>query len=141
MGKLDDVSAERLRRRLAEATEPKAVKRLMVALSYKDGERVDELSDRFDIPKSTIYYWLDRFEDRPIEDALADEKRPGRPSRLDESDREALAADLERPPEAFGHDREEWTPELVADHLEAEYDTSYSVGHVRRLLRRLGEGE
>lgn len=141
MGKLDDVSAERLRRRLAEATEPKAVKRLMVALSYKDGERVDELSDRFGIPTSTIYYWLDRFEDRPIEDALVDEKRPGRPSRLDDDDREALAADLDRPPTAFGHDGDEWTPERVRAHLEAEYGVSYSVGHVRRLLRRLGDRE
>lgn len=141
MGKLDGVSAERLRRRLAEATEPKSVKRLMVALSYKDGERVEALSERFDIPKSTIYYWLDRFEDRPIEDALRDETRPGRPSKLDDGDREALRADLDRPPEAFGYDGEEWTPELVATHLEAEYDTSYSVGHVRRLLRRLPDAE
>lgn len=141
MGKLDDVPAERLRRQLAEATEAKAVKRLMVALSYKDGEPVDELGDRFGIPTSTIYYWLDRLENRPIEDALEDEKRPGRPRKLDGDARESLKTDLERSPDAFGHEGDEWTPELVRAHLEAEYGVSYSVGHVRRLLRRLRETE
>lgn len=135
MSKLTEVSAERLRDQLHEDESPKAVKRLMVALAYKDGVGVDTLSDRYDIPTSTIYHWLDRFEEYSIEGAITDESRPGRPAKLSGAKREAFYADLEEPPTSFGYDADEWSPELAQRHLEAEYDVSYSLGHTRRLLR------
>lgn len=133
--KLDDVDADRLRALLADADDPKAVKRLMVALAYEDGESVEALSDRYDVPRSTVYYWLDRFEERPLEAAVRDEDRPGRPPRLDADDREALRADLDREPAELGREADEWTPELVREHLAEEFGVEYSLGHVRRLLR------
>lgn len=138
MAKLQDVSTDRLRELLARADDPKAVKRLTVALAYKDGVPVDVLSDRYGVPRSTVYYWLDRFEERSPDDAVRDESRPGRPPRLDADDREALRADLDREPPEFGYDdASEWTPELVRDHLDEAYGVRYSLGHVRRLLREM----
>lgn len=139
MPKLATVSADQLREELAAATDPKAVKRLMIALSYKNGESVDELSDRFGIPASTVYYWLDRFEERSIDEAIADESRPGRPTKLDETQRHDLVSDLNQPPAEFGYSSSDWTPELVRAHLEETYDVTYSLGHVRRLLRDLDD--
>lgn len=135
MGKLEGVAAAELRAALADASDHKAVRRLMVALAYEDGEPVDRLSDRYGIPRSTLYYWLDRFEERGVDGALTDEPRPGRPPKLDEDDRDRLDADLELPPNEFGYEAADWTPDLVRRHLEGEYGVDYSTGHVRRLLR------
>ncbi len=57
---------------LGEASSAKAAKRLMIALAYADGVRVETLSERYDIPRATVYSWLDRFEHHSINDALED---------------------------------------------------------------------
>lgn len=134
MTKLDAIPAADLREVLSETTDHKAVRRLMVALAYKDGDSVDRLSDLYGIPTSTVYYWLDRFEERGIEGGLEDESRPGRPPKLDEEDRESLAADFAASPAHLGYEAEEWASELARDHIRREYGVEYSLGHVRRLL-------
>ena len=133
--KLSDVDADALRDALDEVDSAKAAKRLVVALEYKDGTPVSDLSERYGIPRSTLYYWLDRFEEFDIPAAIEDEPRPGRPRKLDDADRRALESDLADAPADHGYDAEEWTPELVQRHIEERFDTTYSVGHVRRLLR------
>lgn len=135
MGKLDGIAAATLRDRLARTSDPKAVRRLMIALAYKDGESVATLSRRYGLPKSTIYYWLDRFEERSMDAALEDESRPGRPRKLTDEERRALESDLEGPPGSHGHDATEWSPALVRHHIASAYGVEYSLGHVRRLLR------
>lgn len=135
MGKLDGVSREALLAELEATDSPKAVKRLMVALAYRDGVSVSTLADRYGIPESTLYYWLDRFAELPVEEAADDDDRPGRPAELDDADREALFRALADPPDAHGFDAAAWTPGLVRTFIEREYGVSYSLGHVRRLLR------
>jgi transposase len=135
MNKLEDVDAGALRDALGKASSAKAAKRLMIALAYVDGERVETLSERYDIPRATVYSWLDRFEHQSISEAIEDESRPGRPSRLTASQRERLSDDLANSPAELGYDASEWTPELAQGHIKQAYDVTYSVGHVRRLLR------
>ena len=135
MNKLADVDTDALQAALATASTPKAAKRLMIALAYADGVRVETLSERYDIPRATVYSWLDRFEHQPIDDAIEDESRPGRPAKLDASQRERLSDELMESPAASGYDASEWTPPLVQRHIERIYDVTYSMGHVRRLLR------
>jgi transposase len=139
MTKLDDVDPDELRRELANVESAKAAKRLVVALDYLDGVSVSTLARRYGIPRSTLYYWLDRFESEPIDLAVTDEQRPGRPPKLGEEDRQALRDHLESSPADYGHETSDWTPELVRDHVEEAFDVSYSVGHVRRLLRELDD--
>lgn len=131
MSKLDGVDPAALRDRLADTQDAKATKRLMVALDYLDGVAVDELSDRYGIPRSTVYYWLDRFEERPIDEAITDEDRPGRPTALDRS---VLREVIDDSPASYGVDGDSWTPATLRDVLEREFGVSYSEGHVRRLL-------
>jgi transposase len=135
MGKLEDVDPDDLRAALSDAETAKAAKRLMVALSYVDGVAADEIASRYGIPRSTVYYWLDRFESEPIEEAVLDEPRPGRPTKLADEEWSDLRAQLDAEPTDFGHDADEWTPAVVRDHIETQFDVSYSEGHVRRLLR------
>jgi transposase len=141
MGKLDDVSGDELREALHDASDAKATKRLMIALAYRDGEDVADLSERYDIPASTIYYWLDRFENQPIEAAIVDEDRPGRPSKLDDKDRKKLMQHLAAPPEEQGIEATEWTPEATREYIHEAFGVEYSLGHVRRLLREIGTGD
>jgi transposase len=135
MNKLEDVDAGALRDALGKASSAKAAKRLMIALAYADGVRVETLSERYDIPRATVYSWLDRFEHQSISEAIEDESRPGRPSKLDALQREQLSDDLAGSPAELGYDASEWTPERVQSHIEQTYGVIYSLGHVRRLLR------
>ncbi|NHN61252.1 MULTISPECIES: helix-turn-helix domain-containing protein [Halorussus] len=136
MDKLDGVSLSSLRDQLGAAETPKATKRVMVAIAYKDGVPVSVLSERYDVPESTLYYWLDRIADNPLAEAVEDDDRPGRPSELDDADREALFDALADSPDAYGFDAESWTPRLAREFVEREFGVSYSLGHVRRLMRQ-----
>lgn len=137
MADLEGVTASELRTALGTAETPKAVKRLMVALAYLDGVAVGTLVDRYGIPQSTVYSWLNRFEERSLDDALRDDDRPGRPPDLDLDQRQAITGWLAEPPERAGIDAEAWTPERLRDHVEREFGVRYSVGHARRLLDAL----
>ena len=140
MNKLEAVDPDALRGVLADVSNAKATKRLMVALAYADGVRVETLSERYGIPRATVYSWLDRFEHQSISEAIEDESRPGRPAKLDASQREQLRDDLREPPAEVGYDALGWSPELAKHHIEQAYDVTYSFGHVRRLLREFSMG-
>jgi transposase len=135
MGKLDGISMADLQAELQRADGPKGVIRLMVAIAYKDSVDVATLSDRYDIPESTIYYWLDRFEERPLEEALSDGSSPGRPPKLSAAQRATLERWLQQSPGEQDLDAKVWTPELVRRLIATEFGVDYSLGHVRRLLR------
>lgn len=135
MDKLANITVERLREALNEAESAKAAKRLMIALAYKDGVSVDTLSDRYGLSRSTVYSWLDRFEYRSIEEAVHDDSRPGRPPKLSDKQQSALQTALESSPTDFDYEQSSWTPELLQQHIKRNFEVSYSLGHVRRLLR------
>ena len=135
MEKLSQVSQDALQEALNDVMTGKAAKRLMIALAYKDGVSVTILSKRYDIPQSTVYYWLNRFEEMPIEEAIQDEPRPGRPPALTQDEQEQLYADLQESPQIFEYDEEYWSSEMIQQHILNRYGVEYSEGHIRRLLR------
>lgn len=138
MRKLQHVDEDALISAFHAADGPKAVKRLSMAIAYRDGVRVDILSERYDIPRSTIYAWLDRFEDDPVEAAICDDPRPGRPAALDPEEVVELASDITDGPTIHGFSAPEWTADLLQTHILEAYGVGYSEGHARRLLRQLG---
>lgn len=135
MAKLSTVAVDELHDALEESPTGKAAKRLMIALAYKDGVSVETLSDRYGIPRSTVYYWLDRFEEMSIEEAVRDDDRPGRPPELTAEERDELRDDLAQSPQTFGFDAESWSTEMIRDHVAEKHGVEYSEGHIRRLLR------
>jgi transposase len=90
---------------LADTTDSKAVKRLVIALTYDDGAPVDTPSNRHGIARPTMYFWLDRFEEGSIADAIHDDSRPGRPTLLDEYERKHLTEVLRHRPSNIGLNR------------------------------------
>jgi transposase len=139
MDKLADIAVDSLREALRTAESAKAAKRLMIALAYKDGVSVDVLSARYGLSRSTVYSWLDRFENRSIEAAIHDDSRPGRPPKLDETQQASVRTALESSPAAFEYNQSTWTPELLQHHIEREHQVSYSLGHIRRFLREMNK--
>lgn len=135
-GKLATVSAQELREALSDASAGKAAKRLMIALAYKDGVSVETLSERYGIPRSTVYYWLDRFEELSVEEAAEDEHRPGRPPELAPEQRGELRIDPVKSPRTFGFDAASWSTETVREPIENRYGVRYSEGHVRATVAR-----
>lgn len=138
MQKLRNVDVDALYRAYSEVNDGKAVKRLTMAIAYLDGVSVATLSARYEIPESTIYAWLDRFENESIDDALRDDTGPGRPPELESHEFVQLASDIGDGPRNHGLDADEWTATLLQTHISAVYGVDYSEGHVRRLLRQLG---
>lgn len=106
---------------LADASTGKAAKRLMIALAYKDGVSVETLSERYGIPRSRVYYWLDRFEATSIDDAIQDEHRPGRPSELTDEERSELRTNVAQSPQMVGFNATSWSPELIQECVADEY--------------------
>lgn len=137
MPDLESVSPDRLRRALEEAASAKAAKRLLVALAYVDDVPVSTIVDRYGIPRSTVYHWLDRFETHSIEEAIADDARPGRPPALTPAERDELQSILEQDPRSIGYEADSWTSNALRRYIEDEYGVSYSDAHVRRLRNEL----
>lgn len=134
---LRDDRRPELLRAFRESSDPKAVKRAMVALAYLDGESVATISGRYGIPEPTCYDWLNRVAEGPVEEAVSDDPSSGRPAKLDGDQRNRLARVLRSSPDRFGYDADEWTGPLVREYVAAEFDVNYSEGHARRLLSEL----
>ncbi|MEF8853456.1 MAG: helix-turn-helix domain-containing protein [Haloarculaceae archaeon] len=138
MARLEDVPVEELEAALAEATGKKETQRLLVAIIYKRGPSVPMIARWLDTREQTIYRWFDRLEAEPVEQAVRDRQRPGRPPKLEGSDRETFREAVRSPPADSGYDEPAWTTGLARRFLSDEFGVEYSRRHVQRLLREAG---
>jgi transposase len=137
--KIDEITVGELRSKLAEVDDDgRAVKRLVAAIAYKQGQSPADIEETFGFSKNNVYEWLDRFEERGLEEALYDESKPGRPSKLTDEQRGALDAVLHQSPEEAGYDVQAWTPQFVKHWLKEHFDVEYTQRHVRRLMDDAG---
>jgi transposase len=138
MDRFDDITMEELQelREQAEGAVPR--ERVLAAIGRKQGDQIDTLAERHGVVERTIIYWLDRFEEEQIEQAPYDAPRPGRPSKLDDDEREQLFEVLQNPPTERGYEKQAWSPKLLIAHVNDEYDVEYSKGHARKLLGKAG---
>lgn len=138
MAKLDGISVDELHDALEDATEKKAVQRLMVAILYKQGPSIPMIAEWFDMRERTIYDWFDRMESEPIEDAIRDKSRPGRPPKLTDEQRAAFERALEDAPSDHGYETTRWSPMVARQFLREEFGVEYTRRHVQRLLNEAG---
>lgn len=141
MSRLDDIPVEKLEDALDDATGKRETMRLLTAIIYKRGPSVPMLAEWLDIREATIYQWFDRLEEEPVEAAVRDRDRPGRPPKLTEEQRTALDDAVRRPPEASGYDEATWTANLAQQYLEEQFGVEYSQRQARRLLRAIDSDE
>jgi transposase len=136
MSRLDDITPEELQE-LREQTEGEIPReRVLAAIGRKQGDELETLAERHGVVEKTIRNWLDRFAREPTEQAPYDDDRPGRPSKLDEEQREQFFEQLQQPPTELGYDQQAWSPGLLLHHVKEEYGVEYSEGHARKLLSK-----
>jgi transposase len=143
MARLEDVSVEYLRELFEQMDDPDAIKRLSVAIAYKE---VDELTQTdaaalYGFSSGWASRWferLERLDDEPYEDVLYDEPRSGRPPKLSRDQQDRFEAVLREPPQAVGIDGVAWTVKLARQYLQETFDVEYSDRHIRRIMREAG---
>ncbi|MFB6107296.1 MAG: helix-turn-helix domain-containing protein [Haloplanus sp.] len=138
MDHLDELSVDDLRRALDEVERKKPTQRLMVAIAYKHGVSQTDLAEWYGVERRTIYNWLRRLEERPLDRAVRDERRSGRPRKLGDEGWTQVRETLHAPPSDAGYDASTWTPALLQRHLAEAFDAHYSRPSCRRLLREAG---
>lgn len=138
--KISDISLEELQRNLVETDDDgKAVKRLVAAIAYKHGQSPADIEERFGLSRNNVYAWLDRFEERGLDEALYDEPKPGRPPKLSDEEFDEFVAVVNESPEDAGYGNvEAWTPKLVQHWLKSRFDVEYTRRHIRRLMDETG---
>jgi transposase len=138
MVNLDHLSADELRTELARVNSKTPTLRLVVALNHKYGFTQTEIAEQYGLTRKTVYNWLTRFESEPIEEAIADADRPGRPRRLSSEQQQRLADVLQARPSEAGYDADAWNPQLVRQLFQDEFSIEYSIPHIRRLMHDAG---
>jgi len=138
MDHLEEITVKDLQRALAEVEEKKPTQRLTAAIAYKNGISQTELAEWYDVQRRTIYSWLKRLEEEPLEHAVRDDHRSGRPRKLSDEQQTQLEETLHEPPIEAGYDAPTWTPALLQQHLEETYRVEYSCSSCRRLMREAG---
>lgn len=137
-GKLANLTKEEVVEGLDKESDGKAVKRLVAAREYLDGQSPAQISEKYGWPEQTIYSWFDRLESRDLDNALHDESPPGRPSAISDEDFEEFRLAVRNPPEDAGFDEPTWSTALAQQFLRDEFDHEFSRRHVRRLLKEAG---
>ena len=138
MVRLEDIPKEDLWQLLDDIDGSVPTQRVLAAIATKQGDSTGRLADRHNVSQQTIRNWLDRFDNRPLEDAPFDDPRAGRPRKLTPDEQDRLMAELNESPKSVGFDRQAWFPRLVYHHLQSEYGVEYSLRHIRRLMREAG---
>lgn len=96
-------------------------------------EMVEDNEHKRTLPPSPLTYGIGR-RTRPV-DAEADVAGEGS---LDEQQLRHVMEMLANPPAEAGYDARRWTPEIVVDYVERNFEVGYSEERVRRLLDGLG---
>jgi len=134
MARLENVSVEELENTLANVDGKRETQRLIAAIIYKRGPSVPMIAEWINKREATIYQWFDRIETEPIEQAVTDDPRPGRPSKLTDEERAQFESVLQEPPDNVGIDAPAWTPKIARQYLRDAFGAEYTLRHVRRLL-------
>jgi transposase len=103
---------------------------------WDTGLSLNEVGRRIQCAPSSVLRWL-RARRRGGSDALRVRFSPGRPLKLDETQRRRLAKLLLRGPRAHGYQTQLWTTVRIAEVIRREFGVDYHRDHVGRLMHGL----
>lgn len=140
MNRLEDVTTDDLHEALETITASSATLRIVVGLNYKHGVSQTEMAEWYGVSRSTIHNWLtdlEQLNDSPLEDVVCDDDRSGRPQKLDKEQWCCLQQTVAVSPPSVGYNEPEWSPELLRQYIDDQFDVEYSTRHARTLLCQL----
>ena len=103
----------------------------------REGVSKAEMVRRLGITYKTAYNWEQRLRSDG-QDAWMDKEHPGAKPKLTRAQRRRLVKILLKGARSYGFDTELWTLKRVAKVIRKEFNVTYNVTHVWRVLRGLG---
>lgn len=120
------LSEEELDERLNQTRDPELLKRLIFIKNLYRGDTLGEAAERVGRSQPTGGRWAERWNDGGVT-GLTPEWGDGRPSKLDDGERQRLRALLE--------DGQPWTTQEILHLIEEEFSVSYHPNYIYELLR------
>ena len=111
--------------------------RLHVVLLVLQFRNIQYAASLYQEPKRTIQYWMQQFLLYGIE-GLRDDVRPGRPSQLTASQKQALQKAMEGSPRYLGYEQTDWDGKLLSYHIAKKYHIALKVRRCQYLFHELG---
>ena len=112
--------------------------RLLIVKNRNKGMPLREIGDLLDIPYTKAYYWIQRYESYGNAGLLT-KKQPGKKPLLTKENLEELKLFLvDKRPARHKGQAVGWNSREVKNHIKIQYNISYSLRHVERLLHKLG---
>lgn len=123
---------------LATMTRVQMEARRMQAIELlRAGWSPTEVARKFDVTTSAVSHWKKTWKEQGKR-ALATKPHSGRPSKLDDAQKQQLMDFLDQGARACGFDSDDWTCPRVQQLIAKAFDVEYHVDHLSRLLRELG---
>ena len=111
--------------------------RIQAILLSLGGYTTGQIAELLKVSRGTVPLWIHHWNDQR-EDGLLEGFRPGRTSRLNDTELEKLGDILESGPVAYGLSKGVWTSVVITSVIHEEFGVIYHPGHVRKVLKRLG---
>jgi transposase len=139
--KLSSQERRRLKALAIHTTDADVLRRAQTLLWLASGHDVEDIAQRLCVCRRTIYYWVEQYESREVDDII------GRLSVLPRSGRPRTALGIIDPlidkvididPRQLGYRSTVWTAMLLRQHLSESHQLSVSQRSVSYALARLG---
>jgi transposase len=112
-------------------------RRLLAAQDLQTGLSQSQVARKFGVSRTTASRWNRSLSGKGME-ALKKRRAPGRPSRLNGEQLEALRELYRAGPRTAGFDTDRWTTAKFADAILAKFAIKYDPDHAGRIMHRLG---
>ena len=112
-------------------------RRLRAARLFTKGMRPAEVARELGVSRQAATVWYHAWQEEGVR-GLRQAERTGRPPVLTTKELTKVERALRAGPAAYGWHTELWTLQRVADVIAMETGVRYHVGHVWKILRRLG---
>jgi transposase len=113
------------------------VRRLDIIALICDAHPIEYVANLFGINSTTIQRWIHRLNNSGFE-GLKDKSGRGRKSKLSNSDKLQLKAEINSSPETFGYQQSRWDGKLLSHHLNLHYGIQFKVRQCQYLFKQLG---
>jgi transposase len=111
--------------------------RIAAYLLILKGWRSSQTAELFGLTRCAVVKWIRKGNEIGVQ-AVRDQARPGRPSRLDEHLSKELDKVLSKSPKHFGIPRVRWDGVVLVEYLKRFHQITIQVRHAQRWIRKLG---
>jgi len=124
----------------SKSTESRFIHRLHGILLFieKEEESCDSIGALFDNSPRTVSNWIKKLNQTGDLESLRDEKRSGRKTRLNDTQKTELKEILQRPPEESGMSSNLWDGKTLSAYIEKRYGIILKVRTCQTLFHKLG---